>query len=215
METENVDLVINGAGWFGLAAANTAVEIDPSTNLVILDSATSIGGVWGQKRLYADLRTNNVVESYQFSDFPMTADRFDVAAGQQMSGPAVHDYLQAYADTFGVGEKVRLKSTVNEASYESDKHWTLEYTAAGEGTFRFIRTAKLIIATGLHLAAHSAQIVEAGLLQSTNFTRAPACIPNESLLQGDTTVTVLGGTKSAWMQRTLARPGVHRSIGLK
>ncbi|KAL4795198.1 hypothetical protein BDV19DRAFT_399040 [Aspergillus venezuelensis] len=176
-ESEVVDLVIIGAGWHGLAAAKTALSLDPSINLVVLDSAASVGGVWAEERVYEGLRTNNRVESYVYSDFPIekapTVPGL-VMPGEHMSGRAVHKYLKAYADHFGVHERVRFNCTVESVEYRDaeevgagegeGKVWIVQCTTAAagaggrgpahadaerEGCVSRWTTRKLILATGL------------------------------------------------------------------
>lgn len=42
-------------GWYGLASARTYLRLRPSTNLIIIDSDNSVGGVWSKDRLYPNL----------------------------------------------------------------------------------------------------------------------------------------------------------------
>ena len=65
------DLVIIGAGVHGLAMAKTYLEVNPKDKVQLLDSQASIGGVWAKERLYPGLKTNNMIGTYEFSDFPM------------------------------------------------------------------------------------------------------------------------------------------------
>ncbi|KAL3428750.1 hypothetical protein BDV09DRAFT_190693 [Aspergillus tetrazonus] len=158
MEPRTVDLVIIGAGWHGLAAAKTALALNPDLSLLVLDSATSIGGVWAEERLYAGLRTNNLLGSYEYSDFPMSDNVMPglVEAGQHIPGRAVHEYLKAYADRFGIRDKIWLNCKVESMEYikgdAERKEWVVRYTTtAGAEHARdgCIRTRKLILATGL------------------------------------------------------------------
>jgi cation diffusion facilitator CzcD-associated flavoprotein CzcO len=49
---ESLDLVVIGAGWSGLVAAKTYLEVKPSSKVIVLDSESSVGGVWTKHRLY-------------------------------------------------------------------------------------------------------------------------------------------------------------------
>ncbi|KAI0867577.1 hypothetical protein GGS24DRAFT_515151 [Hypoxylon argillaceum] len=75
---EHFDIIIVGAGLHGLAIARTLVDASPNgpKRLIILDEGRSIGGTWAAERLYPGLKTNNVVGSYEFSDFPMDLERY-------------------------------------------------------------------------------------------------------------------------------------------
>ncbi|OJI96140.1 hypothetical protein ASPVEDRAFT_35483 [Aspergillus versicolor CBS 583.65] len=209
MEPKVADLVIIGAGWHGLAAAKTALSLDPSINLVVLDSAASVGGVWAEERVYEGLRTNNRVESYVYSDFPIqkaTAVAGLVKPGEHMSGRAVHQYLKAYADHFGIHERVRFNCKVETVEYAEEVGvWTIQCTTAAAGEEAIWTTRKLILATGLtsqpripmfdgqgSFGAALFHVKEFAHYQNTLFANKPA---------GDdctAPIAILGGGKSAW-----------------
>ncbi|KAJ0414445.1 hypothetical protein BJY00DRAFT_295110 [Aspergillus carlsbadensis] len=228
IEPEVAEVVIIGAGWHGLAAAKTALALDPSINLVVLDSAASVGGVWARERVYEGLRTNNRVESYVYSDFPITQVTTVcdlVKPGEHLSGRAVHEYLKAYAEHFGVHERVRFNCMVKSVEYvEADgggKEWVVRSTtAAGTGTGTgcmgeesCIQTRKLILATGLTSQPRIPTLVgqesfgvplfhvkEFAHYQDTIFAKPTF---NTKDQPGNTTddhapIAVLGGSKSAW-----------------
>ncbi|OCL02531.1 hypothetical protein AOQ84DRAFT_268633, partial [Glonium stellatum] len=90
---ESFDLVVVGAGWYGLAAAKTYVELHPTEDVVVLESASTVGGVWAQHRLYPGLRSNNMLGTYEYPDFPMDSATFGVQPGEHIPGPVVHQYL--------------------------------------------------------------------------------------------------------------------------
>ncbi len=51
-------VIIIGAGWYGIAAARTYIQIDSSVSLTVIDDGPSIGGVWGKSRIYPHLYAN-------------------------------------------------------------------------------------------------------------------------------------------------------------
>lgn len=57
---EDIDLIIVGAGWRGLAMAKTYHQVHPDASILILDEAETVGGVWAEERVYPGLRANNV-----------------------------------------------------------------------------------------------------------------------------------------------------------
>ncbi|KAL4746954.1 hypothetical protein BDW72DRAFT_183835 [Aspergillus terricola var. indicus] len=229
MEPQIVDLVIIGAGWHGLAAAKTALALNPDLNLLVLDSATSVGGVWAEERLYAGLRTNNLLGSYEYSDFPMSGNVRPglVKVGQHIPGRAVHEYLKAYADRFGIRGKTRLDCKVESVEYiEGDagrKEWIIRCTTAagtGDADNSCLRTRKLILATGLtsqpripifpgqdSFSAPLFHVKEFALYQGTLLSKTNDKTEDqhkqteedyESTHEDRPPITVLGGSKSAW-----------------
>lgn len=47
-QIQNYDLVIVGAGIYGIQAARTFLELHPSAKVAVLEASGSIGGVWSQ-----------------------------------------------------------------------------------------------------------------------------------------------------------------------
>jgi len=56
----------HSAGWYGLALAKTFLQIHPNINVVLLESAESLGGTWCQSRLYPGLITQNMLDTYEY-----------------------------------------------------------------------------------------------------------------------------------------------------
>ncbi|KAL4899972.1 hypothetical protein BDW74DRAFT_183288 [Aspergillus multicolor] len=225
---ENVDLVIIGAGLHGLAAVKTALQLDPDVNLVVLDSAGSVGGVWAAERLYEGLRTNNQLGSYEYSDFPMDEAVPDlVRAGAHISGRAVHEYLKAYVSHFKIVDKIRLNCKVESIEYSDpdaefmEKSWVITYRntntpgkSDSEGdsearpSMHTVRTRKLIIATGLTSQPRIPTLAGEGsfnapLFHIKEFARYQDLLldkrpPSESIEQDNAPIAILGGSKSAW-----------------
>ncbi|KAK9425235.1 hypothetical protein SUNI508_13218 [Seiridium unicorne] len=105
---QRFEIVIVGAGWHGLAMAKTFLEVHPNCSMLIIDSAASVGGTWAKERLYPGLKTNNLLGTYEFSDFPMTPEKFGVKPGRHIPGEAVHEYLVQFCGHFDLSSRVRL-----------------------------------------------------------------------------------------------------------
>lgn len=201
-------VIIVGAGVHGLCAAHTFLLIEPSITILIIDSKSSVGGVWAKEQLYPGLRANNFQGYYEFSDFPMLdADLGHLAVRERgiLSGEALYTYVYEYAKRFDLLRRTRLNTKVVRATYnEADaiKAWALEL-ASVNGTAdkaeRLITCSKLIIATGQASQAwlpplpgmetyrrpviHSIELGEAGHSLASDVSVAH--------------VTVVGGSKSA------------------
>ena len=79
------DVIIVGDGVHGLCAAHTFLSVDPFLSLLIIDSKSSVGGVWAKEQLYPGLRANNLQGYYEFSDFPMLNAGLDHLAVRERS----------------------------------------------------------------------------------------------------------------------------------
>jgi cation diffusion facilitator CzcD-associated flavoprotein CzcO len=184
-------------GVFGLSAAKTFHQLHPDKTLAILDSGSTLGGVWGRDRLYPGVKTNNLLGTYEYPDFPMDSDVFGVKSGEHMSGEVMHKYLTKYAEAFGILDKIRCHSMVLVAEHQGSAGggWVLT-VQNGEAQHRLF-ARKLVMAIGLtsepfmlHIAGQES--FDAPVFHSRDFAK-----------YADTSdevkrVTVFGGTKSAW-----------------
>ena len=141
----------------------TYLDVNPNAKVVALESASSVGGVWSQERMYPGLRTNNLYGSLAYSDYPMDEKTFGVKAGEFIPGPTVHKYLSSYAELFDIKRRIRLGSWVHTVERSSSGAWLLDYSqsdsTSGAGrtndgggvnqTQKQILAKKLVISSGL------------------------------------------------------------------
>ncbi|CAN9079331.1 unnamed protein product [Alternaria sp. RS040] len=135
------DVVVVGAGWSGLIAAKTYLDLAPETDLQIVDSERSIGGVWCTDRLYPDLyaQVSHPLFEYSFYDMPkegITEDGF-------ISGYTINKYLTSFARDFKLEELVTFESTVTEVDQTLSGAWILTLATGYQ-----IECTKLIWAVG-------------------------------------------------------------------
>ncbi|KAH0339790.1 dimethylaniline monooxygenase (N-oxide forming), partial [Aureobasidium melanogenum] len=195
---EVYDLTVVGAGWYGLAVAATYLQVHPTTNILVLEAQATVGGVWSQERQYPDLKSNNMLGTYEYPGFAMDTETYGVKAGEHIPGHVIHRYLNDYAKKTGVFSRIRFNTKVFEASAEtSSEGWTLR---TDNHDLLFLRTSQLVVATGLtstpFIPAFDGEEVfkKSGLLtHSRNFPQH-----TDRLFNKTSTVTVLGGSKSAW-----------------
>ncbi|KAJ2961270.1 hypothetical protein NQZ79_g3527 [Umbelopsis isabellina] len=191
---EKVDLVVIGAGFHGLAAAKTYLEVNPDAKVVVLDAEASVGGVWAKERIYRGLKSNNLLGTYEFSDFPMDPATFGVKPGQHIPGEIVHAYLAEYAEHFGFTEKIRLNSKVETVTHQEDGTWKL----AIENSVGSLITRKLIVATGLTSRPFLPDFQGQEMFQTPLFHCRDMPMFEKDLLQNGKRATVFGASKSAW-----------------
>lgn len=198
---EILDLVIVGAGWHGLAMAKTYLEVHPNSSVRIFDSAASVGGVWAEERLYPGLKTNNLLGSYEFSDFPMTPGRLNVQPGQHIPGDAVHDYLGQFADHFNLTARLRLECKVESAELRDTEDWLLQISSSSPmksgSRLEHVVAHKLVMATGLTSEPYTPTFTDQDLFKRDLF-HAKELKNRSSILEKARNVVVVGGNKSAW-----------------
>lgn len=104
-------VAVIGAGPSGLTAAKHALEagFEPT----VFEAGDALGGQWHSAAPYSGvwpgMRTNTSRAMTAFSDFPAPADHALHPLATQ-----IHAYLGAYADAFGVTERIRLGARVEE-----------------------------------------------------------------------------------------------------
>ncbi|PLB49146.1 flavin-binding monooxygenase-like protein, partial [Aspergillus steynii IBT 23096] len=194
------DVTIIGAGWSGLCALKTYHEVHPTARIQLLEAADSVGGVWAKHRLYAGLKSNNMLGTYEFSDFPMDEETFGVREGEHVPGAVVQRYMECFVERFGLEEMVRLGVRVESVTGDGEEGWVLETVSIdgdGDGR-RTMRSKKLIVCTGItsqpYLPAYAGQEDFAAPL----FHCRDLPLHQDAIFQPDSRVTVFGGTKSAW-----------------
>lgn len=130
--------------------AKTYLEVCPDARMAIFDEAASVGGTWAKERLYPGLKTNNLLGSYEFSDFPMTPGRFDVKEGHHIPGHAVHEYLTQFVEHFNISSRLRMRQRVETAELLDNGSWSLGVVSTDpESDSRTVLTKRLVVATGL------------------------------------------------------------------
>ena len=155
------DTVIVGAGIAGLAYASTLRQLSPNASFLILDENKSIGGVWAKENLYHGLRTNKLMETIQYPDFPILAaglsDGLRLCPGCYVSGTTVYAYLEAFvqhrdpSDTISLQSKVtRAEEVALEEGSSGQLGWKLRISMLGQsgGTEKVIRCRFLVVAAG-------------------------------------------------------------------
>ncbi|KAL5338388.1 hypothetical protein BJX70DRAFT_408675 [Aspergillus crustosus] len=159
-------LVVVGAGFYGLIAAKTYLQVNgayartekeeqPNDDVLIIDSASDIGGTWAQERLYPTLVSQNSYGHYEFSDLPLATavpdDSSQEDDSQFIPGWKINQYLHIWSQKWDLTRRIRLNWQVTRVSRLPTKEWSLDIvTHTGASSTAFTLTCdKLILATGL------------------------------------------------------------------
>jgi cation diffusion facilitator CzcD-associated flavoprotein CzcO len=181
--------------------AKTYLEAHPSSRILVLDSAPSVGGTWASDRLYPGLKSNNMLGTYEFSDFPMDPKLFDVKPGEHIPGTVMNDYFTWYAERFDLTQRLRFRARVESAEHNEGGGWVLTVMMGskrdGGGHLEKIGTRRLVVATGMTSEPflptfEGHQGFDAPLFHCRDFKY------NERTVDTVESVVVFGGTKSAW-----------------
>ena len=102
-------VAVIGAGPGGLTAAKHAIEA--GFEVTVFEAADDLGGQWHttapHSGIWPGMRTNTSRAMTAFSDHPVPASHDVHPYAEQ-----IHAYLRSYADTFGVTERIRFRTTV-------------------------------------------------------------------------------------------------------
>ncbi|KAJ0415889.1 hypothetical protein BJY00DRAFT_250300 [Aspergillus carlsbadensis] len=211
MEIECLDLVVIGAGWSGLAALKTYVQIHPTATTCLLESASTVGGVWARDRIWDGLKANNMRGTYEYSDFPMD-DSFGVKEGEHIPGHVVLAYLERYVEVFGLRGCIRLGARVGIVEHEEGEGevefpWRITYTlsSSSEGgsesspQTKTLRTRKLILATGLTSQPYLPPLPgQESFARPVFHTSSMPTYHRTVVTNPSSRIAVYGATKSAW-----------------
>lgn len=104
-------VIVIGAGWTGLAAAKTYLQINPDVSLTIIDEDSSVGGVWSASRVYPGLVADSCAAIFDYSDFPMDVE-LDLDKWADLPAEKVHQYLEQYTDKFDLRKRCKLNTKV-------------------------------------------------------------------------------------------------------
>ena len=194
--------------------AKTYRDVNPSANVVILDKSPTIGGVWAEHRLYPGLKTNNMLGTYEYSDFSMSGENsFGVKPGEHIPGHVVHSYLKKFAQTFDIYDRCRFGEHVKTAMKTTSENgeergWLL--TIQRDDANYTLRTRKLVMATGLHSTAFLPKFIGAENSNMDVIHCSDLLQHSEKLFANAKSVAVFGGTKSAWdAAYAFASKGIH------
>ncbi len=137
-----LDAVIIGAGAAGLAAGKALS--DRGLDFAWFERNDRVGGLWQIENpdaaAYQSLHTNSSKRFTQYPSYPMPDDWPDYPSHRLMA-----QYFTAFADRFGLSERISFGTSVTRVSPVADGGWQVE-TDAGDQ----IDAANVVIANGHH-----------------------------------------------------------------
>ena len=190
--TEDFDVVVIGAGWYGLIAAWTFLRLAPATRLLIVDDADSIGGVWSKERIYPNLFAQVGHGLFEYTFYPMrneglTPDRY-------ISGETISKYLYDFAHDHDIAKHVRLQTRITKVDKLDSGQWHLTSPSLS----RPLRCDKLIVASGVTSQPHIVHFPNRGfqgeIMHSVDLGRQLGHLHSPTVKR----VLVLGAAKSSY-----------------
>jgi hypothetical protein len=179
--------------------AKTYLDVNPTQNVILLDANASTGGVWAKERIYPTLKSNNMLGTFEWSDFPMDTETFGVKPGEHIQGDVVHTYLSNYAEKFDLLWRIQFLTKVESAEPGPNDTWNLTITRGHgtKGSCTTMTTKRLVVATGMTSEPNipkfeGEETFNRPLFHLIDFPKQFSTVKNTKR------VAVLGGAKSAW-----------------
>lgn len=142
MEHSGKRIAIIGAGASGIIAAKTMLEAG-FEDVTVFEAGSWLGGMWnfgndnGLSVAYRNLHINTDTYVTQLPDFPFPPGVADYAHHSEMLA-----YLEAYANHFGVTERIVFSTRVTSVRRAPDGDgWEVETSGEGSGTYDVVIVA--------------------------------------------------------------------------
>lgn len=139
-------------GIYGLVAAKTYLQLEPSAEVTIIDGDDSVGGVWSKKRIYRGLYAQMIMPMFEYYDFPMKPAPGTISDAGYISGEAIHTYLHEYATHFDLYKRIRFSTWVHKVSRLDDGSWQVAIQSVDKQQsavpMEYIKCDKLMVANG-------------------------------------------------------------------
>ncbi|KAL3488201.1 hypothetical protein BJX62DRAFT_240238 [Aspergillus germanicus] len=204
----NPRVIIIGAGWTGLAAAKTYLQIRPDADVLILDEESNIGGVWSRTRVYPGFIADSPVGLFDYSDLPMGPE-IGLEDWADLPASSVPEYIERYVDRYKLRERCRFNTKVvrvrRDTLGESGRRgWEIEVEVHSDGssgrntTSKVLQCDKLIVATGTTSTPRLPDDINWTQFSGTVLHSRDVGQKHEYLTSPSVScITVVGGNKSA------------------
>src|SRR5271155_3972688 len=117
---EHFDVLVVGAGIFGIGAGYHLQTLCPKRSYVIFEGREAMGGTWDLFR-YPGVRSDSDMYTLGFAFRPWKE------AKAIADGPAILKYVRETAREFGIDRHIRFQHRVVRAEWSSsDARWTIE-----------------------------------------------------------------------------------------
>ena len=190
-----------------MVAAKVYIELHPAEEVLVLEAEDSCGGTWSEGRLYPGLKSNNLLDTYEYPDFPMSPEVYGVQPGEHIPGPVLHRYLTDFAKKFGVFFRTKFNTKVETLEPSHDGGWLIT-TSSGETT-QVLHSRKVIVATGLTSQPNFPQYPGAETFNAPYFHAKDFCRNGVTAKTSENAVIVGAGKSAMDAANSYAVEGCH------
>lgn len=203
MQTEDLDVLIVGAGVSGVGMGSALKAGCPDKRFVILERRHAIGGTWDLFR-YPGVRSDSDMHTYGYAQRPW--DETKVLA----DGETIRQYLTETAAAHGLDPHLHYGMKIVEAAWSSaQQRWTVVAVEEHDGTRRVLRCRMLVMGTGYfdHDAGHTPDFP--GLDRFSGMVVHPQHWPPALDCHGQRVVVVGSGATAVTIVPALAESAAH------
>ena len=109
---------------------------------MILESDSSVGGVWSKSRIYPNLVAQVKHGLFNYSDTPMP--KHGATKNDLVTAKMIHSYMEKYAEDHDLFSRIRFNTWVDKAE-RCPRGWRLHLRGSND----VVETEKLLVATGV------------------------------------------------------------------
>jgi len=195
MDGMEYDLLILGAGIYGIQAARTYLDIHPEAKILVFEAANTVGGSWSSERNYQDFWTQTPVGMAEFSDSAMSAIEDKDRYYDLFPAKYVTAYLEGYVDGHIYNEQTLRSRILTSTLVSNAKRVGGKWCVTTDKQKTYI-ARRLIDATGLTSIPNIPEIP--GLSEFQGLALHQKDFGRSNFLQEDRLkdVVVIGGAKS-------------------
>ena len=215
---EPLDLIIIGAGIYGVCAASTYLTLHPEAHVLVLDADSGPGGVWSKSRLYPGFCAQTGVRLCGFPDVPFELPEGDETFHDLFPAERLTGYFGRYlgrevgGERSGKGvlrERFWFGVWVERVKREGEVWRVVGKAKAGDeggnggGEERVdLKAKKIIVATGVFTTPFVPELpgrehFSGPILHQKHFGRSKVLTADEPDIEKHNNITVLGGSKTA------------------
>ncbi|KAI2627031.1 FAD/NAD(P)-binding domain-containing protein [Hypomontagnella submonticulosa] len=194
--TEDLDLVIVGAGISGINVAYWLQTELPQAKFTILEGRNDIGGTWDLFR-YPGVRSDSDLYTYGFSWHPWPY------SNPIVEGPLIIEYLKTCISQHGIDNHIKFRHNVISMNWSSKaQRWTV--IANNDGLVKEYRARFIVLGTGYYDYSTPRQAIIPGLDSFQGKVINPQFWPEELDYTGKNMVVIGSGATAITLLPSLS-----------
>ena len=203
MVSEQVDVIIVGAGLSGIAAGYYLQKRCPGKSFVLLEGREAIGGTWDLFR-YPGVRSDSDMFTLGYSFRPWHE------AKAIADGPSILKYIRETAATYGIDKQIRFNHRVRRASWSStDAKWSIEAERGTEKEIVCFTCNFLFMCSGYYDYAQGYTPTWPGIESFTGRIIHPQQWPQDLDYRGKRVVVIGSGATAVTLVPAMAEQAAH------